>query len=347
MAGRPFYIKFPTVGPLALASSASSFIALSSNEEVHGIGESMRNVCNSTLALLFTIALCVWGFFINRKEAWRTDGGTAIFGAGTVFLSLCSTALNMVTIALEPPGWMPNLVWAVVLWQSFMGWWWWAGSAMPPTFQGGKKKKRKPVGADSEVLSSPRLAKWKSGISSAGRALRRRRSHGEGEDIVRLSPQRSSSSPDSRVTATAAAAAPAPSPAPSPPSQRFWLLDIITFRGRIAAWWENLRHAHSHATRMQALERRHRRFHVYGNQSPDTHGWNLGSYAIREPELPRVESIGTGENIEMGDYGSQKGHSVAGDTVQHSIGPSTSRGRSWLWWGPLGRWRLQDVSVYH
>lgn len=307
----------------------------------------MRNVCNSTLALLFTIALCVWGFFINRKEAWRTDGGTAIFGAGTVFLSLCSTALNMVTIALEPPGWMPNLVWAVVLWQSFMGWWWWAGSAMPPTFQGGKKKKRKPVGADSEVLSSPRLAKWKSGISSAGRALRRRRSHGEGEDIVRLSPQRSSSSPDSRVTATAAAAAPAPSPAPSPPSQRFWLLDIITFRGRIAAWWENLRHAHSHATRMQALERRHRRFHVYGNQSPDAHGWNLGSYAIREPELPRVESIGTGENIEMGDYGSQKGHSVAGDTVQHSIGPSTSRGRSWLWWGPLGRWRLQDVSVYH
>lgn len=346
MAGRPFYIKFPTVGPLALASSASSFIALSSNEEVHGIGESMRNVCNSTLALLFTIALCVWGFFINRKEAWRTDGGTAIFGAGTVFLSLCSTALNMVTIALEPPGWMPNLVWAVVLWQSFMGWWWWAGSAMPPTFQGGKKKKRKHVGADSEVLSSPRLAKWKSGISSAGRALRRRRSHGEGEDIVRLSPQRSSSSPDSRVTATAAAA-PAPSPAPSPPSQRFWLLDIITFRGRIAAWWENLRHAHSHATRMQALERRHRRFHVYGNQSPDAHGWNLGSYAIREPELPRVESIGTGENIEMGDYGSQKGHSVAGDTVQHSIGPSTSRGRSWLWWGPLGRWRLQDVSVYH
>lgn len=306
----------------------------------------MRNICNSALALLFTIALCIWGFFINRKEAWRTDGGTAIFGAGTLFLSLCSTALNMVTIALEPPGWMPNLVWVVVLWQSFMGWWWWAGSAMPPTSQGGKKKKRKSVGADGEV-QSPRLARWKSGISSAGKALRKRRSHGEGEDAVRVSPERSSSSPDSRATAAAA-------PAPSPPSRGFWLFDLITFRGQIAAWWENLRHAHSHATRMQALERRHRRFHVYGNQNSGAPGWNLGSYTVREREFPRVESMGTGDNIEMDDYGSQQGNSTAGDSAQHSgdaaqhaAAQSTSHGRSWLWWGPLGRWRLQDVSVYH
>jgi len=296
----------------------------------------MRNVCNSALALLFTIALCIWGFSINRKEAWRTDGGTAIFGAGTLILSLCSTALNMVTIALKPPGWMPNLVWIVVLWQSFMGWWWWAGSAMPPTSQGGKKKKRKPVGADGEV-QSPRLARWK---SSAGRVLRKRRSHGEGEDAVRSSPERSSSSPDSRATATAA-------PASSPPSRGAWLLDLITFRGQIMAWWENLRHAHSHATRMQALERRHRRFHVYGNQNSDAPGWNLGSYAAREREFPRVESIGTADNIEMDDYGSQQGHSAAGDTVQHNAAQYTPRGRSWSWWGPLGRWRLQDVSVYH
>ena len=300
----------------------------------------MRNVCNSTLALLFAIALCIWGFFINRKEAWRTDGGTAIFGAGALFLALCSTALNMVTIALEPPGWMPNLVWVVVLWQSFMGWWWWVGSAMPPKSQGEKKKKRKTVGADGDVQSSARLARWKTGMSSAGRMLRKRRSHVEGEDAVRLSPERSSSSPDSRFT-------PAAAPASPRPSQGFWLLDLITFRGQIAAWWENLRHAHSHATRMQALERRHRRFHVYGNQNSGAPGWNLGSYAVRGRESPRVESIGTADNIEMDDYGSQQGHSAAGDTDQHSAGQYTSGGRSWLWWGPLGRWRLQDVSVYH
>lgn len=308
----------------------------------------MRNVCNSTLALLFAIALGTWGFFINRKEAWRTDGGTAIFGAGTLFLALCSTGLNIVMIALQPPGWMPNLVWVVVLWQTFMGWWWWVGSAMPATSQGVKKKKRKPLGADGEVQSSARLAKLKSGISSAGRVLRNRRSHseggrrshGEGEDAVRLSPEPSSSGPESIPAATAASA-------PSPPSQRFWLLDLLTFRGRIMAWWENLRHAHSHATRMQALERRHRRVHVYGNRTAESTGWNLGSYALRERDFPRVETMGTVNNIEMDVYGSQKGNSIAGDTVQHNAGQNTPGGRSWLWWGPLGRWRLQDVSVYH
>ena len=299
----------------------------------------MRNVCNGTLAFLFAIALCIWGFFVNHKEAWRTDGGTAIFGAGALSLALCSVILNMVTIFLQPPGWMPNLVWVVVLWQSFMGWWWWVGSAMPPTYQGEKKKKRKPIGADGEVQSSRHLARLKSGISSAGRILRKRRSHTEGEDAARLSPESSSSGPESTHVPAA--------PAPSPSSQRFWLLDILTFRRQITAWWDNLRHAHSHATRMQALERRHRRFHVYGNQNPDPPGWNLGSYAVRERDFPGEETMGTVDNIEMDAFSSQRSTSAADDAVQHSTSPYTSRGRSWLWWGPLGRWRLQDVSVYH
>lgn len=299
----------------------------------------MRNVCNGTLAFLFAIALCIWGFVINREEAWRTDGGTAIFGAGAFFLALCSVVLNMVTIFLPPPGWLPNLVWVVVLWQSFMGWWWWVGSAMPPTSQGEKKKKRKRIGADGEVQSSARLARLKSGISSAGNILRKRRSHVEGDDAARLSPESSSSGPESTHVPAA--------PAPSPSSQRFGLLDLLTFRRQIAAWWENLRHAHSHATRMQALERRQRRFHVYGNQTTDSPGWNLGSYAVRERDFPGVDTTETVDNIEMNIYSSQRSTSAADDTVQHSASQYTSRGRSWLWWGPLGRWRLQDVSVYH
>jgi hypothetical protein len=302
----------------------------------------MRNVCNSTLALLFTIALCLWGFFLNRKEAWRTDGGTAIFGAGTLFLSFCSTALNMVTIAVMPPGWMPNLVWVVVLWQSFMGWWWWVGSGMPPTLQEEKKKKRKPIKAEGEIQSSPRLAKLNSGISSAGRILRRRYNHSEGEDTVRLSPKPSLSSTDSTPAGAAAAAT-----APSPPSQGFWLSGVLTLRRQLTAWWENLRHAHSHATRMQALERRRRRFHVYGNQNTEAPGWNLGSYVVRERDFPRVDSRGTVENVEMDVYGSQRGSPSVEDTVQPSATQYTLGGQSWLWWGPLRRWRLQDISVYH
>ena len=290
----------------------------------------MRNVCNSALALLFMIAQCIWGFFVNHKEAWRTDGGTAIFGAGALFLALCSTALNMVTIALEPPSWMPNLVWVVVLWQSFMGWWWWVGSGMPPTFQREKKKKWKPIGTNGETQSSPRLTKLKSGISSAGSIFRRRRnrSEGEGENIVG---DPSSSSTDS----TSAAAA---TPASSPPSQRFWLVDLLTLRGKLTTLWENLRHAHLHATRMQALERRHQRLHVYGDQN--TPGWGLGSYAVQGRDSPRTET-------EMDVFGSRQGTPAADGTVQHSGSQYMSGGRSWLWWGPLGRWRLQDVSVYH
>ena len=106
---------------------------------------------------------------------------------------------------------------------------------MPPTSQGEKKKKRKPIGAGGEVQSSPRLAKWRSGISSsAGRILRKRRGHGEGEEGVQLSPEPSSSGPESTP---AAKTAPVPVPS-SPPSQGFWLWDVLTFRGRITAWWE-------------------------------------------------------------------------------------------------------------
>jgi hypothetical protein len=301
----------------------------------------MRNVCNSALALLFTIALCVWGFFINRKEAWRTDGGTAIFGAGALFLAFCSTALNLVTIRLQPPGWMPNLVWVVVLWQSFLGWWWWVGSGMPPTSQGQKKKKRKPIGADGEAERLPRLAKFKSDISSARGVFRRRRNHGEGGDTVRLSSEPSSASRGSSPTA---AAVPASSP---PPAQVSWLSGPLALGGRVAAWWENLRHAHSHATHMQALERRHKRFHIYGNHDTDAPGWNLGSYATRERDFPRMDTREIVDCLDMDVYGGERGRQAVDGTVRHNASQYTSGGRSWLWWGPLGRWRLRDVSVYH
>lgn len=89
----------------------------------------VRNVCNATLSLLFTSSLFIWGLLVNRKQAWRTDGGTAIFGGAALSLALVSTALNFLYVHKENEFvWLPGLMWAVVLWQSFLGWWWWVGA---------------------------------------------------------------------------------------------------------------------------------------------------------------------------------------------------------------------------
>jgi hypothetical protein len=93
--------------------------------------DAVRNVCNASLALLFTIALFLWGFFVNRKQAWRTDGGTAVFGTGALFLAIASCALTFLYIpGARQYDWMPQLAGVVMLWQSFLGWWWWVGAGM-------------------------------------------------------------------------------------------------------------------------------------------------------------------------------------------------------------------------
>ena len=56
--------------------------AVHPSDGVQAFADLLRNICNCTLSLLFTIALCMWGFVFNRRAAWRTDGGTAVFGAG-------------------------------------------------------------------------------------------------------------------------------------------------------------------------------------------------------------------------------------------------------------------------
>ena len=95
------------------------------------VASAIQNVCNATLSLLFTTSLFIWGFLVNRKKAWRTDGGTAAFGVGALMLALASTAITFVYIpSKDHYTWMPGLMWAVILWQSFLGWWWWVGAGM-------------------------------------------------------------------------------------------------------------------------------------------------------------------------------------------------------------------------
>jgi len=104
-------------------------LLISSSNSVSATATAVRNVCNATLSLLFTISLFIWGVLVNREQAWRTDGGTAVFGCAALSLALVSTALNFLYIHKEEEFvWLPGLMWAVVLWQSFLGWWWWVGA---------------------------------------------------------------------------------------------------------------------------------------------------------------------------------------------------------------------------
>ncbi|KAF9529736.1 hypothetical protein CPB83DRAFT_789538 [Crepidotus variabilis] len=120
---------FALLGPLAVVAAVVQLLPISGNEQVNTIASAVRNVCNATLSLLFTIALFVWGLLVNRRQAWRTDGGTAVFGCAALTLALLSTVLNFLYIHKEDEYvWLPSLVWAVVLWQSFLGWWWWVGA---------------------------------------------------------------------------------------------------------------------------------------------------------------------------------------------------------------------------
>ncbi|KAF5354754.1 hypothetical protein D9756_005508 [Leucocoprinus leucothites] len=120
---------FALLGPLAIVAAVMQLIPI--NEETSNpISSDVKNVCNATLSLLFTVALFIWGLLVNRKQAWRTDGGTAVFGAAALILALVSTALNFIYVdrGEEEIAWLPGLMWAVVLWQSFLGWWWWVGA---------------------------------------------------------------------------------------------------------------------------------------------------------------------------------------------------------------------------
>lgn len=127
------------------------------------IATAVQNVCNATLSLLFTGSLFIWGFLVNRKSAWRTDGGTAAFGVGAMVLAVGSTTITFIYIpSKDHYDWMPGLMWSVILWQSFLGWWWWVGAGMG-------------VGEVDELLRREEKRKRKRRAKAARREMRRGR----------------------------------------------------------------------------------------------------------------------------------------------------------------------------
>ncbi|WVR09422.1 hypothetical protein IAU60_006489 [Kwoniella sp. DSM 27419] len=152
------------LGPLAIASSALVFSALSPHQTVLDISDAIRNVFNSTLLLIFTISLVIWGFFVNRRRAWRFDGGTAVFGFGSLFLAAVSTSFNFVAVAEDGIDWLQHLLFAAVLWQVWLGWWWWVGSGMgigevEDIMERAERKKRKQAKAASRARAANGLTR--------------------------------------------------------------------------------------------------------------------------------------------------------------------------------------------
>ncbi|WWC90559.1 uncharacterized protein L201_005495 [Kwoniella dendrophila CBS 6074] len=147
------------LGPLAIASSALVFSALSPHQTVLDISDAIRNVFNSTLLLIFTISLIIWGFFVNRRRAWRFDGGTAVFGFGSLLLALISTSFNFVAVAEDGIDWLQHLLFAAILWQIWLGWWWWVGSGMgigevEDIMERAERKKRKAAKSASRARAA-------------------------------------------------------------------------------------------------------------------------------------------------------------------------------------------------
>jgi hypothetical protein len=123
---------FILLGPLAIVAAVAQFAPLYPHLQFVLVASAVRDVCNATLSILFTLSLVFWGFAVNRKRAWRTDGGTAAFGISAILLAITSTALTIAYIpySRDQFEWIPGLIGAIVLWQSFLGWWWWVGSGM-------------------------------------------------------------------------------------------------------------------------------------------------------------------------------------------------------------------------
>jgi len=326
--------------PLAYGTSVASFAA------------DTRNVCNAALSLLFTASLVIWGFFVNRRQAWRTDGGTAAFGAGAIILAIISTFLNFIYIPKQDQyTWMPKLMWAVTLWQSFLGWWWWAGAGMG-------------VREVEELLLRENKRQKK--------RLRRKEQREKAKSVWKgvTGAFKPNTKPDASTSDT-----------PREPSQDGSTVSTVSMLGSspwtqpvqmVQQWFARLRHAHLTAAHIQAAERAERLHQVYQREeqrnSDREHrqqvvGWGLGSFGMREAERERREEIELVARMHHSeDEEEWKDVPLAQDSLlerqlrYRGTDPlresppvqqtDDSSGSSLWWWGPLRRWRLKDSTTY-
>lgn len=378
-------VIFILLGPLAVIAALTQFVPLHPNPKIVSTASDVRNVCNATLTILFALSLAIWGFGVNRKQAWRTDGGTAIFGAGAIILSLVSTTFTIIYIpSRDQFEWMPGFTAAIVLWQTFLGWWWWVGAGMG-------------MGEVEEWLRRAEKRQKRRLAREARRKDRKDRLRGAWNSITGAP----------RTTASSAVADKSPSGMTTVPRRHVGSSDSdsvvssksddrSTMERRIdgghdqGPWWCRpwilarrtyyyVRNAHVSATRRHAMKRaEHIRevFHVDGSPAdiPATSGWALGSFGLREREaaeaafeMERVEGLVSsthsgvvedeadtdGQKEGEGEAGTrQRDASPTGREREHprqseiNRTPADTNSSSLWWWGPLRRWRLQDSTEY-
>ncbi|TBU31066.1 hypothetical protein BD311DRAFT_776307 [Dichomitus squalens] len=325
------------LGPLAIVSSIMHVLRISNDAQLVKGASAVQNICNATLTLLFTSALVLWGCVINRRDAWRTDGGTAAFGAGAITLALISTALTFFYIpSRDQYAWMPGLMWAVFLWQSFLGWWWWVGAGMG-------------VGAIEELLRREEKRREKRRAKMAKRKVRKERAQTLWKGVTHVfytgrqesqQPQPQSdggSSSDStfsceegdgqgrrqrtsgdetmvggdsvrRVTSRQTDASSRSGTTSSGYVSRF--LNQHRAGRYVYGWYLGLRHAHLAAAREQAVERVERINQAYGPDAQEggraAFGWGLGSFGIRRHERRQNERHNPPGEYEMDEFESDE-----------------------------------------
>jgi len=339
-------------------------LPIHSNPHVVYWADAVQNVCNATLSLLFTLSLIIWGFFVKRDQAWRTDGGTAAFGAGAMFLALASTVLTFVYIpSKEQYDWLPGLIWAVIMWQSFLGWWWWVGSGMGVHQDGTegveemlrREEKRERKRREKQAKRMERRERAKAVFRGVTDALRPGENEGE---VVEGADDNMDEATEQRTSTTRVASA---SPSrrghsatqTSPRSTTTRASDIVdsSIGQWFVKWFLLIRQEHRTATREQAAERTERMQSAYENGA----GWGLGSFAMtrldhRRP--PGREAAADSANSASDGESDGDGHSVRHrasrppepSTVDQRV--ASSRLPSASWWGPLQRWRLKDSTTY-
>ncbi|KAL1746654.1 hypothetical protein HDZ31DRAFT_81039 [Schizophyllum fasciatum] len=389
------------LGPMAVVASVMQLVPIGQNMKITDIASAIRNVCNATLSLLFTASLFIWGLLVNRRQAWRTDGGTAAFGAAALTLAIVQTGLNILYVPREEEYvWLPGLIWAVILWQSFLGWWWWVGAGSGSGLRGEdeeedmarrerKRAKRERRRQEARVRREDHKARartvWR-GVSGVfgpphtppARAEDDSEEAGDGpERAQERTAVESTSSSGSTGT----------------------LVLPRMFPKAVHRWFARLRHAHTAAARAQAAERSERIREMERARIAERRGFGVGRVPLRTSAAASLEdeeakSSGDDEPKSSGDEderdgvegsasGGRSGNSggdeeggtdaegrarrrsphvyeeeeeqrrrrisVSPPTIASvGVGPPEAElpRRSMWWWGPLGRWRLQDKTVY-
>ncbi|KAK0195835.1 hypothetical protein F5146DRAFT_1101211 [Armillaria mellea] len=367
---------FSLLIPLAVMAAVMQLTPISGNLQVKDVANAIRNVCNATLSLLFTVALFVWGVLVNRRQAWRTDGGTAAFGCAALSLALVSTALNFLYIPREEEYvWLPGLMWAVVLWQSFLGWWWWVGAGTGtnydfPERREGRREKRKRATKEPRKGTRERAQLVWRGVTGAFTVRQ------EGVELTSVTVRRRSipHATDSRSTSPEAGRSLSEDRHVASSSTTSFMSTTTLPRFLPAAihrWYALLQQAHVAATRQQAIERADRIRELEDAGAPrSTHtGWGLGSFAWRSGRTGRRRSAGALDRYPTRNSQQDQNETASCQTDITSVGEDSHdeseernhpdnppseiirpeavvRRQSMWWWGPLGRWRLQDSTVY-